>query len=97
MHYIGNPELNDPNIIFLVHGPKASPYEGYSFRINCTIPHNYPFVPPKLKFIDKPWSPVVDYHTGEICKFDILFDYWSPAFTIHHTVHSVVRSLVYKR
>mmetsp|Transcript_15250 Transcript_15250/g.22934 ORF Transcript_15250/g.22934 Transcript_15250/m.22934 type:complete len:191 (-) Transcript_15250:219-791(-) len=65
----------------VIKGPDDTPYQGGVFRIDITIPGDYPFSPPKMKFLTKVWHPNVSSQTGAIC-LDILKDQWSPALTI---------------
>lgn len=77
-------------------GPDDTPYAGGIFEVDINIPNDYPFSPPKMKFITKGtcinsklWCPevVAVFHpnissqTGAIC-LDILKDQWSPALTM---------------
>jgi len=56
-------------------GPPHSPYDGGAFRLELLFPSNYPFSPPKVKFLTKIWHPNVSSQTGMIC-LDILKDQW---------------------
>eukprot|EP00877_Chromochloris_zofingiensis_P004960 jgi/Chrzof1/14465/Cz09g03280.t1 len=64
-----------------VPGPKDTPYDGGVFKVDIELDDQYPFVPPKMKFITRVWHPNVSSASGAIC-LDILKDQWSPALTI---------------
>ena len=64
-----------------IKGPADSPFENGIFRVEIKIPDDYPFCPPKMRFITKIWHPNVSSQTGAIC-LDILKDQWSPALTL---------------
>lgn len=76
------------NIIARIKGPQDSPYERGVFHVEVKIPSNYPFEPPKMRFITKIWHPNVSSQTGAIC-LDILKNAWSPALTIKTTLLSL--------
>lgn len=48
-------------------GPQGTVYEGGVFEVDIRIPNQYPFEPPKMKFITKVWHPNVSSQTGAIC------------------------------
>lgn len=55
----------------VIRGPEGTPYEGGVYRIDIQIPADYPFAPPKMRFITKIWHPNISSQTGAIC-LDIL-------------------------
>ena len=65
----------------IIKGPEDTPYSGGIFEVEIKIPSEYPFIPPKMRFINKVWHPNVSSQTGAIC-LDILKDQWSPALTL---------------
>jgi ubiquitin-protein ligase len=55
-------------------------HRGKTYRLTIEIPGNYPFVAPKVRFIDRVQCENV-FYDGEIC-IDILKEAWSPAYTL---------------
>jgi ubiquitin-conjugating enzyme (huntingtin interacting protein 2) len=76
------------NFVGWLKGPKDTPFEGGKFEIEIQIPDDYPFMPPKMRFITKCWHPNISSQTGAIC-LDILKDQWSPALTLKTTLLSL--------
>lgn len=62
-------------------GPRDTSYEGGHFYVDIELEDQYPFVPPKMRFVTKVWHPNVSSANGAIC-LDILKDQWSPALTL---------------
>ncbi len=50
-----------------IQGPVGTCYEGGVFEIDIQIPKQYPFEPPKMKFLTKIWHPNISSQTGAIC------------------------------
>ena len=68
-------------------GPSSSVYEGGIFSLSIEFPPNYPFKPPKIRFLTKIYHPNIN-STGGIC-LDILKNNWSPALTINKLLISI--------
>lgn len=60
-------EGNLRHLVGIIQGPEGTPYDGGVFEIDVTIPKNYPFEPPKMKFTTKIWHPNISSQTGAIC------------------------------
>ena len=71
-----------------IHGPSKTPYEGGIFDIDIDYPTEYPFKPPKLRFVTKIFHPNIGVK-GTVCV-DILQDQWSPALTTTKILLSVL-------
>lgn len=50
-----------------IQGPVGTCYEGGLFEVDIQIPKQYPFEPPKMKFVTKVWHPNISSQTGAIC------------------------------
>mmetsp|Transcript_274 Transcript_274/g.591 ORF Transcript_274/g.591 Transcript_274/m.591 type:complete len:196 (+) Transcript_274:193-780(+) len=74
-------QFNPKHLTGTLRGPDDTPYAGGTFQVDIVIPEDYPFSPPKMKFLTKVWHPNVSSVTGAIC-LDILKDQWSPALTM---------------
>lgn len=55
------------HMVGTLQGPKGTVYEGGVFDVDIVIPQQYPFVPPKMKYITKIWHPNISSQTGAIC------------------------------
>jgi len=68
-------------------GPEDTPYSGGVFILSILFPPDYPFNPPKIKFLTRIYHCNINQHGG-IC-LDILKDQWSPALTISKVLMSI--------
>lgn len=55
------------HLIGTITGPSGTPYENGVFDVDILIDMEYPFAPPKMRFITKIWHPNVSSQTGAIC------------------------------
>ncbi|KAF4547187.1 Ubiquitin-conjugating enzyme-like protein 2 [Elsinoe fawcettii] len=62
-------------------GPPDTPFDGGIYKVDIRIPNEYPFQPPKMKFLTKIWHPNISSVTGAIC-LDTLGTAWSPILTL---------------
>ena len=70
-----------------IMGPEGTPYMGGVFKLSIDFPTNYPFKPPKVRFLTKIYHPNIN-SSGGIC-LDILKDNWSPALTVSKVLLSI--------
>jgi len=75
------------NWVATIIGPSGTPYENGVFNLEIQFPPDYPFKPPKIRFVTKVYHCNVNA-SGGIC-LDILKDNWSPALTISKVLLSI--------
>lgn len=72
-------------------GPDDTPYKGGIFDLLIEITPQYPFKPPKARFLTKIYHPNIN-SSGDIC-LDILKHNWSPALTLDKVLLSILMLL----
>ncbi|KAI9086451.1 hypothetical protein K1719_031535 [Acacia pycnantha] len=58
------------------HGVEMTPYEGGIWRIRVNIPPEYPFEPPKLRFVNPIFHPNINFVSGLICSECLYWDHF---------------------
>lgn len=78
----------------IIQGPEGTPFVGGRFIVNVDFSDNYPFKPPKIKFLTKIYHPNVKTDTGEICM-QAIESKWVPTLNasfIAQAVMTLIRS-----
>ncbi|KXG46214.1 Ubiquitin-conjugating enzyme, E2 [Penicillium griseofulvum] len=73
--------VNDEDLLrweAVLKGPNGTPYEGGRWHLDITIPTDYPYTPPNIRFTTKIVHPNIEFQTGKIC-LSLLDSEWSPA------------------
>ncbi|KII70284.1 Ubiquitin-conjugating enzyme E2 A [Thelohanellus kitauei] len=70
-----------------VLGPPNSPYEEGFFHLRLQFTDEYPYKPPKIKFLTKMFHPNI-YSDGAIC-LDILNNKWSSVYDVNSVLTSI--------
>lgn len=55
------------HLVGTVPGPRDTPYDGGFFRVDIQLGSQYPFAPPKMRFLTRVWHPNVSSANGAIC------------------------------
>ena len=88
---IHNVHINDADIYseheVVLKGPKDTPFENGFFKLTINMPTDYPYKPPKMKFLTKMYHPNIA-SDGSIC-IDILKDQWSSALRLNTVILSI--------
>ena len=72
----------------LIIGPSETPFEGGLFYLNIEFPKDYPFRPPRFKFVTRIYHPNINAD-GSICLDILKSDSWSPALTVSTALLSI--------
>jgi len=64
-------------------GPDNTPYAGGLFTLSVEFPAQYPFKPPKVRFVTKTYHPSIKTEGGEICA-DLIGEGWGPTLNVRH-------------
>ncbi|XP_078443278.1 ubiquitin-conjugating enzyme E2 20-like [Wolffia australiana] len=70
-----------------ISGSSGTVYEGTTYKLSLNFPNDYPFKPPKVKFVTPCFHPNIDAF-GNIC-LDILQDKWSSAYDVRTILLSI--------
>ncbi|EXX56476.1 ubiquitin-conjugating enzyme [Rhizophagus irregularis] len=76
-----------------IMGPSDSPYSGGIFFLDIKFPRDYPFKPPKVRFITRIYHPNIN-NSGFI-SLDILMNKWYPRITISTVLLLICSLLTY--
>uniref|UniRef100_A0A0N5AY88 E2 ubiquitin-conjugating enzyme n=1 Tax=Syphacia muris TaxID=451379 RepID=A0A0N5AY88_9BILA len=76
----------------VIEGPEDTVYNGGTFFLELSIPKNYPFFPPRVRFLTRIYHCNINTQ-GVVCV-DILRNGWSSSMTISTVLQSIV-SLMY--
>jgi ubiquitin-conjugating enzyme E2 D/E len=75
-------------------GPPNTPYAGGHFLLVLKFPAQYPFQPPKVQFVTKPYHPSVLQETGEVCAETIGGgSSWGPTLNARHVLSVIYQML----
>jgi ubiquitin-conjugating enzyme E2 A len=80
----------DNNIMLwnaVIFGPRDTPFDDGTFKLNIEFSEEYPNKPPAIRFISKMFHPNV-YADGGIC-LDILQNRWSPTYDVSAILTSI--------
>ncbi|UJR12932.1 hypothetical protein I4U23_017105 [Adineta vaga] len=70
-----------------IRGPVDSPFEDGMYLLDVQFATEYPFKPPKIKFLTRIFHPNIR-EDGAI-YLNILYDAWTPVYTIEKTFLSI--------
>lgn len=88
----------------LIIGPQDTVYEGAFLKARLTFPHEYPLLPPKMKFLSEMWHPNI-YADGTVCisilhapgedqyGYEDAGERWLPVHTVETVLISVISML----
>ncbi|KYK54438.1 hypothetical protein DCS_06396 [Drechmeria coniospora] len=79
----------------VLSAPAGTPYHPGRFALLLTLPTDYPFKPPSLRFLTRIYHPnVTDDSLGNICLAILKSDQWKPSTKIAAVLDAVRNLLV---
>ena len=85
--------INDSDIYHweaVITGPDDTDYKDGVFLLEITIPKEYPYKPPTIKFKTKIWHPNIDPNTGYICITTLKKEHWNPSMNISDILYTIM-------
>ena len=73
----------------IIDGPEGTPFVGGKFTVNLDFSDNYPFKPPKIKFVTKIYHPNIKGDTGEICT-QAIEQQWVPTLNSKFIIQAIL-------
>ena len=73
----------------ILNGPHKTPYISGKFGLYIQYPESYPFAPMEIQFISKIYHLNIS-ENGKLCMQMLDKDGWSPAWTLRHTLLSLI-------
>ena len=77
-----------------IKGPSGCPYEGGFFKIDLSLPSNYPYLPPEVRFLPNLFH--LNVGLDGILSEDLLRALWTPDTTIVDLVNNIITPLLVK-
>ncbi len=85
--------INLNNVQCDIKGPKDTPFENGTWKLNVTFPDKYPYKSPSIGFLDAIYHPNIDLGSGTIC-LNVLNEEWQPIYTIKHILETFIPQLL---
>lgn len=88
----------------ILTGPPDTLYDGGLFKARMTFPHDFPFMPPTMRFSSEMWHPNI-YPDGRVCisilhppgddpnHYESATERWNPIHTVESILISVISML----
>ena len=72
----------------MIIGPEGSPYENGKFLVEIKLREDYPFMPPKMRFLTKIFHP--NFNEEGYVRLPELSERWSPALRVQHVLLAAI-------